>query len=324
MKIKNSGISLIILVITIILMIILASAIILSLTSNSTIEKAKESKIRNDISIIQEQLSLELANSNLTGSFNADNVIISNDYKDKITITSNGQVVVTTNDPLIKQVTKELLRDKYMEGIIGMYSVKGKTNTSEDKDILKDLSGNGNDIKLINFIWNETSGYSNVNGVTCLRFSKDVMNRGNNIINQGKVKTLLLNFTPKTINSIIFDSRLNSAGNGIALYTNSGSNSSVAWNARTTGAISYVNGIKQATTVAAGAKSEAEMLNTKHVICILAPSENIVAGAYSIGNRISDNDFPGSFDFYSMMTFDKLLSDEEIKIYSNWMIKEEF
>ncbi len=320
MRIKDRGISLIVLIITIIVIIILAGAIILSLTSNSTIEKAKEAKIRNDISFIQEQLSFEIANGLLTGDFNADNVIISNDYKDKITVTSNGQVVVTTNDPLIKQIAKEILKDKYMEGIIGIYSVKGKTNASSDKDTLNDLSGNGNDIKLSNFLWNETSGYSTINDVTCLRFSKDVMNRGNNVVNQGKVKTLLLYFIPKTTNCIVFDSRIGSSGNGIALYTNFGSTNEVAWNARTTGAISYINGIKQPTTVAGGAKSEADMLNTKHVICLLAPSEDISAGAYSIGNRISDNEFPGSFDFYSMMTFDRILSDEEIKEYSNWMI----
>ncbi len=82
--------------------------------------------------------------------------------------------------------------------IIGIYSVKGKTNTSFDRDVLKDYSGNGNDIKLINFLWNETSGYSVEAGIPCLRFSTSVMNRGNNVLNQGPVRTLLLCFTPKT------------------------------------------------------------------------------------------------------------------------------
>lgn len=44
-------------------------------------------------------------------------------------------------------------------GIVGAWQGYGKTNESKDRDILKDLSGNGRDIQLYNFAFSGMSGY---------------------------------------------------------------------------------------------------------------------------------------------------------------------
>lgn len=46
-------------------------------------------------------------------------------------------------------------------GLIAAWSAKGKTNDDADRNVLKDLTGNGHDITLNNFAWNTESGYSN-------------------------------------------------------------------------------------------------------------------------------------------------------------------
>jgi len=71
---NKSGISLIVLVITIIVMIILASAIILSLRSSGIIGRANEAKTKSDIANAKEVVSLayaewELDNANLKGTY---------------------------------------------------------------------------------------------------------------------------------------------------------------------------------------------------------------------------------------------------------------
>lgn len=43
---------------------------------------------------------------------------------------------------------------------VARYSAKGLTNSDVDRDILKDLSGNGHDIQLKNFGWTKDSGYN--------------------------------------------------------------------------------------------------------------------------------------------------------------------
>lgn len=44
-------------------------------------------------------------------------------------------------------------------GLIAAWSAKGKTNDDEDRDILRDLTGNGHDITLNGFAFSEMSGY---------------------------------------------------------------------------------------------------------------------------------------------------------------------
>ncbi len=62
-KTNKRGISLIVLVITIIVMIILASAIILSLSNSGIIGRANEASFKTDVKSIQEELTIELADA---------------------------------------------------------------------------------------------------------------------------------------------------------------------------------------------------------------------------------------------------------------------
>ena len=54
---------------------------------------------------------------------------------------------------------KSVINTDYCPKPVGLYSAKGKTNADTDKDILYDLSGNGNHIKLYNVAFNRMDGY---------------------------------------------------------------------------------------------------------------------------------------------------------------------
>lgn len=54
---------------------------------------------------------------------------------------------------------KSVINADYCPKPVGLYSAKGKTNADTDKDILYDLSGNGNHIKLHNVAFNGMDGY---------------------------------------------------------------------------------------------------------------------------------------------------------------------
>ena len=55
------------------------------------------------------------------------------------------------------QVSKAL--DYIREGLVGYYTGRGRSNTDENKNILPDLSGNGNDLENKNFAYTVDSGY---------------------------------------------------------------------------------------------------------------------------------------------------------------------
>ncbi len=69
---KNKGISLIVLVITIIVMIILATSIILSLNGSGVIDRANEGKFKNDLKVAQQELQSYKAERMLEGNFNEE------------------------------------------------------------------------------------------------------------------------------------------------------------------------------------------------------------------------------------------------------------
>lgn len=65
---KSKGISLIVLVITIIVMIILAASIILSISNSGLIGKASEGTFKNDLRAAQEELQVYIQNQKLADS----------------------------------------------------------------------------------------------------------------------------------------------------------------------------------------------------------------------------------------------------------------
>lgn len=52
--------------------------------------------------------------------------------------------------------------DVIPEGLVASYRYYDKTNDDEDRNVLKDLSGNGHDIQLYNFAFSGESGYGEV------------------------------------------------------------------------------------------------------------------------------------------------------------------
>ena len=64
---KRRGISLIVLVITILVMIILAGVVVVSLQKNNPIEKAKEATFKNNVASYKDELSLAVATRNSNG-----------------------------------------------------------------------------------------------------------------------------------------------------------------------------------------------------------------------------------------------------------------
>ena len=105
MKKQKSGISLIVLVITIIVIIILAVAVILSIANNNPIENAKEAKFKSDLKTIEEELRLkqasnyvdEHANNKAPSEITIDDLASAANYKDKLGITEDGKLYVTSN-----------------------------------------------------------------------------------------------------------------------------------------------------------------------------------------------------------------------------------
>ena len=78
--------------------------------------------------------------------------------------TYDNQTYFATNAADVKprmvarcKVSKAL--DYIREGLIGYYTGRGRSNTDENKNILPDLSGNGNDLENKNFAYTPESGY---------------------------------------------------------------------------------------------------------------------------------------------------------------------
>ena len=74
------------------------------------------------------------------------------------------------------KVSKAL--DYIREGLIGYYTGRGRSNTDENKNILPDLSGNGNDLENKNFAYTPESGYGDgyiqYDGIDDYSFSKEI------------------------------------------------------------------------------------------------------------------------------------------------------
>ncbi len=106
---QKRGISLIVLIVTIIVIIILAAAVILTITKNNPVSSAKEATFKEDMSNIQDELSMYLSKKYTDNplSFEKSSVNLSGDsmvtelpstkkYKDKVSVVE-GNLVVNNN-----------------------------------------------------------------------------------------------------------------------------------------------------------------------------------------------------------------------------------
>ncbi len=86
-------------------------------------------------------------------------------------------------------------------GLIAAWSAKGKTNEDADRNVLKDLTGNGHDITLNNFAYSGMSGYGgyNINFLTFGNTSSNLKEKtSTKIIVNGRVGGYIYYIYPKT------------------------------------------------------------------------------------------------------------------------------
>ncbi len=171
------GISLIVLIVTIIVIIILAAAVILTISKNNPVSSAKEATFKEDVTAIQDELSMYLSKKytdNLT-SFDKSSVNLSGDsmvtelpstkkYKDKVEVVKgklvwNGETENNTEYKWFSEVTdgatkksesvRSEWKEKIAEEVEGVPVPKGFTYKEGTKDtglVIQDAKGN-------EFVW---------------------------------------------------------------------------------------------------------------------------------------------------------------------------
>ena len=174
---QKRGISLIVLIITIIVIIILAAAVILTISKNNPVSSAKEATFKEDMSNIQDELSMYLSKKYTDNptSFDKSSVNLSGDamvaelpstkkYKDKVSVIKgklvwNGETENNTEYKWFSEVTdgatkkSESVRNEWKgtiaEEVEGVPVPKGFTYKEGTKDtglVIQDEKGN-------EFVW---------------------------------------------------------------------------------------------------------------------------------------------------------------------------
>ena len=167
------GISLIVLIVTIIVIIILAAAVILTITKNNPVSSAKEATFKEDMTSIQDELSMYLSKKYTDDptSFDKSSVNLSGDsmvaelpstkkYKDKVSVIKgklawNGETENNTEYKWFSEVTdgatkkSEEWKDTMADVREGVPIPKGFTYKEGTKDtglVIQDSNGN-------EFVW---------------------------------------------------------------------------------------------------------------------------------------------------------------------------
>ncbi len=170
---QKRGISLIVLIVTIIVIIILAAAVILTITKNNPVSSAKEATFKEDVTSIQDELSMYLSKKYTDNptSFDKSSINLSGDsmvtelpstkkYKDKVSVIKgklawNGETENNTEYKWFSEVTdgatekSEEWKDKIASVEDGVPIPKGFTYKEGTKDtglVIKDDNGN-------EFVW---------------------------------------------------------------------------------------------------------------------------------------------------------------------------
>ena len=174
----KKGISLIVLIITIIVIIILAAAVILTISKNNPVSSAKEATFKEDITAIQDELSMYLSKKYTDNptSFDKSSVNLSGDsmvtelpstkkYKDKVSVIKgklawNGETENNTEYKWFSEVTdgatkkSEEWKDTMADVRDGVPIPKGFTYKEGTRDtglVIQDEKGN-------EFVWVPATG----------------------------------------------------------------------------------------------------------------------------------------------------------------------
>ena len=171
------GISLIVLIVTIIVIIILAAAVILTISKNNPVSSAKEATFKEDVSNIQDELSMYLSKKytdnptsfdkssvNLSGNSMVTELPSTKKYKEKVSVIKgklvwNGETENNTEYKWFSEVTdgatkrsisvRNEWKEKIAEEVNGVPVPKGFTYKEGTKDtglVIQDEKGN-------EFVW---------------------------------------------------------------------------------------------------------------------------------------------------------------------------
>jgi len=171
------GISLIVLIVTIIVIIILAAAVILTITKNNPVSSAKEATFKEDMTSIQDELSMYLSKKytdnptsfeKLSVNFSGDSMVTelpsTKKYKEKVSVIKgklvwNGETENNTEYKWFSEVTdgatkksesvRSEWKEKIAEEVEGVPVPKGFTYKEGTKDtglVIQDAKGN-------EFVW---------------------------------------------------------------------------------------------------------------------------------------------------------------------------
>ena len=174
---QKRGISLIVLIITIIVIIILAAAVILTITKNNPVSSAKEATFKEDMTSIQDELSMYLSKKytdnptsfdklsvNLSGDSMVTELPSTKKYKEKVSVIKgklvwNGETENNTEYKWFSEVTdgatkksesvRSEWKEKIAEEVEGVPVPKGFTYKEGTKDtglVIQDEKGN-------EFVW---------------------------------------------------------------------------------------------------------------------------------------------------------------------------
>ena len=204
---QKRGISLIVLIVTIIVIIILAAAVILTITKNNPVSSAKEATFKEDMTSIQDELSMYLSKKYTDDplSFDKSSVNLSGDsmvtelpstkkYKDKVSVIKgklvwNGETENNTEYKWFSEVTgntsnSETVKEEWKNTIAevkdGVPIPKGfeyLEGTKETGLVIKDNNNN-------EFVWIPATEETYVKDVTFSEVSSTVVDELPNMITE--------------------------------------------------------------------------------------------------------------------------------------------
>lgn len=179
------------------------------------------------------------------------------------------------------------------------YDFSQGSNDDENRETIKDYSGNGKDAVAHNFAWNEEgSGYKD--GALYFDGVDDYVNLG--AFDSG-FKTMFMVIKPFVINKILYDQRQVATINSqFAIYLDK---STVAYNARNTKGITYINSVLNNKLLTR------ELINKKQCITIFNNS-NLEKRIPLIGTDISYQ-LNEKMALYKFLGFKEALTEEQIQ-----------
>ena len=187
--------------------------------------------------------------------------------------------------------------DYIKDGLVAYYTGRGRSNTDENKNILPDLSGNGNDLENKNFAYTVDSGYGDgyiqYDGVDDFSYSETI----NTDINV-HIHCVCSNYSTLISNKTIWGSG-DSSGIIARLYCNNRSKIEIVPGS----SASWLNGDSYANS------------SGTHTDKLSIWSSNVHPDRFrlNLGTLQDNNSFFGKVRIYDVLMYDRYLTEEEVQ-----------